>query len=119
MTMRGKNGSTRRVVVTGMGIISPVGNDVSTMWDNLLAGRSGGGPVTHWDATEDFACRIACEVKGFEPLDYLEKRDVRRHDRVSQFSVAASAQALESAGLTPLPEGVEASRVGVVFGSGI
>jgi len=115
----GKNGATRRVVVTGMGVISPVGNDVPTMWKNLVAGVSGGGPVTHWDATEDFACRIACEVKGFDPLDYLEKRDVKRHDRVSQFAVAASAQALESAGLTTLPEGVDAGRVGVVFGSGI
>ena len=115
----GKNGATRRVVVTGMGIVSPVGNSVPTMWDNLLAGVSGGGPVTHWDATEDFACRIACEVKGFDPLDHLDKREVRRHDRVSQFAVAASAQALESAGLTTLPDGVAASRVGVVFGSGI
>jgi 3-oxoacyl-[acyl-carrier-protein] synthase II len=120
MTMgNGKNGATRRVVVTGMGVVSPVGNDVPTMWKNLVAGVSGGGPVTHWDATEDFACRIACEVKGFDPLDYLEKRDVKRHDRVSQFAVAASAQALESAGLTTLPEGVGADRVGVVFGSGI
>lgn len=115
----GKNGATRRVVVTGMGVVSPVGNDVPTMWKNLVAGVSGGGPVTHWEATEDFACRIACEVKGFDPLDYLEKRDVKRHDKVSQFSVAASAQALASAGLTTLPDGVDADRVGVVFGSGI
>lgn len=115
----GKNGATRRVVVTGMGVVSPVGNDVPAMWENLVAGVSGGGPVTHWEATEDFACRIACEVKGFDPLDYLEKRDAKRHDRVSQFAVAASAQALESAGLTTLPEGVDADRVGVVFGSGI
>ena len=82
----------RRVVITGMGVVSPVGNDVPTMWESLLGGASGGGPITHWDATEDFACRIGCEVKGFDPLDYLEKREVRRHDRVSQFAVAASAQ---------------------------
>ena len=115
----GKSGAARRVVVTGMGVVSPVGKDVPTMWGDLLAGVSGGGPVTHWEATEDFACRIACEVKGFDPLDFLDKREVRRHDRVSQFAVAASAQAMESAGLTTLPDGVQASRVGVVFGSGI
>jgi 3-oxoacyl-[acyl-carrier-protein] synthase II len=120
MTMgNGKHDATRRVVVTGMGVVSPVGNDVSTMWDSLLAGVSGGSLVTHWEATEDFACRIACEVKGFDPLDYLDKREARRHDRVSQFAIAASAQALESAGLTTLPDGIDAERVGVVFGSGI
>jgi 3-oxoacyl-[acyl-carrier-protein] synthase II len=120
MTMgKGKNGAACRVVVTGMGVVSPVGNDVAAMWKNLLAGVSGGGPVTHWDATEDFACRIACEVKGFDPLDHLDKREVRRHDKVSQFAVAASGQALESAGLSTLPDDIDGSRVGVVFGSGI
>lgn len=109
----------RRVVVTGMGVISPVGNDVPTMWENLLAGVSGGGPVTHWEATEDFACRIACEVKGFDPLDYLDKREARRHDRVSQFAIAASREALRGAGLETLPASVSGDRVGVVFGSGI
>lgn len=115
----GSHEATRRVVVTGMGVISPVGNDVPSMWTNLVAGMSGGGPVTHWEATEDFACRIACEVKGFDPLDYLDKREAKRHDRVSQFAVAASAQALESAGLATLPDGMDADRIGVVFGSGI
>ncbi|MEX2466354.1 MAG: beta-ketoacyl-ACP synthase II [Gemmatimonadota bacterium] len=120
MTMgNGSHEATRRVVVTGMGVISPVGNDVPSMWTNLVAGMSGGGPVTHWEATEDFACRIACEVKGFDPLDYLDKREAKRHDRVSQFAVAASAQALESAGLATLPDGMDADRIGVVFGSGI
>ncbi len=109
----------RRVVVTGMGVISPVGNDVPTMWENLVAGVSGGGPVTHWEATEDFACRIACEVKGFDPLDYLDKREARRHDRVSQFAIAASQEALRGAGLETLPDSVNGDRVGVVFGSGI
>jgi 3-oxoacyl-[acyl-carrier-protein] synthase II len=109
----------RRVVVTGMGVVSPVGNDVPTMWENLVAGVSGGGPVTHWEATEDFACRIACEVKDFDPLDYLDKREARRHDRVSQFAIAASQEALRGAGLETLPESVDGDRVGVVFGSGI
>jgi len=114
------NGETpKRVVVTGMGLISPVGNDVQTSWTNLLAGTSGGGAVTRFDATDDFACRIACEVKDFDPLDYLEKRDVKRHDRVSQFAVAASAQALASAGLEGPPAGGDPERCGVIFGSGI
>ncbi len=107
------------MVVTGMGLVCPVGNDVDTSWTNLLAGRSGGGPVTHFEATEEFPCRIACEVKGFDPLDYLDKRDVKRHDRVSQLAVAASAQALASAGLEGPPPGSDPERFGVIFGSGI
>jgi 3-oxoacyl-[acyl-carrier-protein] synthase II len=107
------------VVVTGMGLVCPVGNDVDTSWTNLLEGRSGGGPVTHFEATEEFPCRIACEVKGFDPLDYLDKRDVKRHDRVSQLAVAASAQALASAGLEGPPPGSDPERFGVIFGSGI
>lgn len=115
----GQSEGRRRVVITGMGVISPVGKDVPSTWQNLVDGVSGGGPVTHWEATEDFACRIACEVKGFDPLDYLDKREIKRHDRVSQFAVAASAQALQDAGLETLPSSVDADRVGVVFGSGI
>ena len=115
------NGATspKRVVVTGMGLVSPVGNDVSTSWENLLAGKSGGGPITSFDATDDFPCRIGCEVKDFDPLDYLDKRDVKRHDRVSQFAIAAAAQALESAGLDGPPKGGDPERCGVIFGSGI
>ena len=114
-----KEGRLRRVVVTGLGLVSPVGNDVESCWTSMLAGRSGGAPVTLFDATDDFASRIACEVKGFAPLEYLERRAVKRHDRVSQFSVAASAQALASAGLDGPPDGVEPARFGVIFGSGI
>ena len=115
----GKGDSPKRVVVTGMGLVSPLGNDVQTSWDNMLAGESGGGPVTRFDATDDFACRIACEVKGFDPLDYLDRKDVRKHDRVSQLAVAASAQALASAGLDGPPPGGDPERFGVIFGSGI
>ncbi|MDH3271857.1 MAG: beta-ketoacyl-ACP synthase II [Gemmatimonadota bacterium] len=109
----------KRVVVTGMGLVSPVGNDVETTWSNLLAGKSGGGPITSFDATEDFACRIGCEVKDFDPLSVMDKREVRRHDRVSQFAVAASAEALASAGLEGPPPGGDPGRFGVIFGSGI
>ena len=117
---RASNGDGRRVVVTGVGVVSPLGNDAETTWRNLLAGKSGGGIVTAFDATEGFACRIGCEVKGFDPLQYMEKRDARRFDRVSQLGIAASAQALESAGLGEGGrEGVDQDRFGVVFGSGI
>ena len=111
--------SAKRVVITGMGAVSPVGGDLMTTWSNMLAGVSGGGPITHFDATDDFACRIGCEVKGFDPLDYLDRKEVRRHDRVSQFAVAASAQALADAELETLPAGTNPDRVGVIFGSGI
>jgi len=118
MTM-GNGASPKRVVITGMGVVSPVGLDLETTWTNLLAGVSGGGAVTLFDATDDFACRISCEATGFDPLDYLDKREVKRHDRVSQFAVAASAQALASAGLDGPPPGTDPDRFGVIFGTGI
>ncbi|MDH3206249.1 MAG: beta-ketoacyl-ACP synthase II [Gemmatimonadota bacterium] len=117
--MENGSGGVRRVVVTGMGLVSPVGNDVASSWDSLLAGRSGGGTVTAWDITEDFPCRIGCEVKGFDPTDHMDKRDAKRFDRVAQLAIAASGQALASAGLETLPAGLAPERFGVVFGSGI
>jgi len=112
-------GAPRTVVVTGMGLVSPVGNDVAMSWEAMLAGRSGGGTVTAFDATDDFPCRIGCEVKGFDPLEYLDKRDAKRFDRVSHFALAASAQALADAGLGEGLGGIDPERIGVVFGSGI
>jgi len=109
----------RRVVVTGVGVVSPLGNDVPTTWANLLAGVSGADTIRAFEATEDFATRIACEVKDFDPLLYMEKRDARRFDRVSQLALAAAAQAMGSAGFDGVPGGMEAHRFGVVFGSGI
>ena len=109
----------RRVVITGMGVVSPVGNDVESTWSALLAGTSGGGTIQAFEATEDFATRIACEVKDFDPHEYMDKRDARRFDRVSQFALAASAQAMRSAGLEGVPDEVPPHRFGVIFGSGI
>ena len=109
----------KRVVITGMGLVSPVGRDVETSWTNLLAGVSGGGPITSFETDERFACRIGCEVKDFDPLDYLDRKEVKRHDRVSQFAIAASAQALAAAGLEGPPTGTDPERFGVIFGSGI
>ncbi len=111
--------ATRRVVITGMGVVSPVGNDAATTWQNLLDGVSGADTIRAFDATPDFATRIACEVKDFDPENYMDRKDARRYDRVSQFALAAAVQAMGSAGLEGVPAGVAPQRFGVVFGSGI
>lgn len=106
----------KRVVITGMGVISPVGSDPSTFWDNLLAGNSGIGPVTLFD-TEGFSVKIAGEVKGFDPLDYLDRKEARKMDRFVQFAVAAATDAVKHAELDMSKE--DPTRVGVYIGSGI
>ena len=106
--------SDRRVVVTGLGMVSPLGIGWRAAWDNALAGTSTAGEITRFDAS-GHACRIACEVRDFEPLDHIEKRALRRMDRVSQFAVAASRMALEDAGLEIEGDG---ERAGVVMATG-
>jgi len=107
----------RRVVITGMGVLSPVGNDLQTFWQNLTAGVSGIGPITQFDAAR-FDCRIAGEVKGFEPAKWFKvPKDVRRADRFAQLAMAASKMAMADAGLTE-PVG-DPERFGVMLGSGI
>lgn len=106
----------RRVVITGLGCISPLGNDVPTLWDNLRAGKSGVNFITHYD-TSAFKVKIAAEVKGFDGAALFGNREIRRMDRYTQFSLAAALQAVQAAGL----EINEANRdrIGVVIGSGI
>ena len=87
-----------RVVITGLGVISPLGNDINTFWNNIVQGKSGVGPITQFDASE-FAVKIAAEVKDFNPVDFINKKDARRMDRFVQFAVAAAKMALEHAGL--------------------
>ncbi len=111
--------SRRRVVVTGLGAITPVGNDVPSTWDALLAGESGAGPITIFEATHEWASRIACEVKNLDPLTFLDKKEARRYDRFARFSVGAAVEAMKSAGLEGAPDGVASERFGVIFGSGI
>ena len=106
----------RRVVVTGMGAITPVGLDVGSTWDNLVHGRSGIAPVSSFE-THDLDVRIAGEVKGFEPTDYLDKKEARRYDRFLQLGLVASAEAVNDARLVVTPD--EAERVGVLLSSGI
>lgn len=106
----------QKAVVTGMGAISPLGNDVDSLWQALLDGRSGVGPITRFDVT-DFGTRIAAEVKDFEPLDYFDRKELKRTDPAQRFAVAASQQAIEDSGLDL--EAVNCDRAGVVIGSGV
>jgi len=106
----------RRVVVTGVGLVSPLGVGTEANWRSLLEGRSGIGPITRFDAT-DYPSRIAGEVHGFNPLDYVDKKEVKKSDLFIHFALAASRFALEDSGLQ-VDEG-NADRVGVIIGSGI
>ena len=112
-------GSRRRVVVTGLGLVTPVGVGVPAAWEALLAGKSGGAAISHFEATDDYPTRIACEVKGFDPSGVLEPKEIRRFDRFAQFAMVAADEAMRQAGLDGPPEGVDPSRFGVIFGSGI
>jgi 3-oxoacyl-[acyl-carrier-protein] synthase II len=106
----------RRVVITGVGLVSPLGVGTAVNWRALLAGESGIGPITRFDTTE-YPSRIAGEVKGFNPLDYVDKKEVKKSDTFIHFALAASKFALEDSGLK-IDDG-NADRVGVVIGSGI
>jgi len=105
-----------RVVVTGLGLVTPVGTDVESTWSALLAGTPGAAPITKFDP-QKLSVRFACEVKGFDPLKYIDRKEARRYDLFAQFALAAAHQAVTQAGLEgkfPEPE-----RTGVVIGSGI
>ena len=91
----------RRVVVTGLGVISPVGNDVAATWRALLAGTSGAAGITKFDPT-NFPVRFACEVKNFDPLQYMDRKEAKRADAYTQYAVAGAVQAMVDAGLTDL-----------------
>lgn len=107
---------SRRVVVTGVGLVSPAGIGTQANWDALCAGTSGIGPITRFDATH-FSTRFAGEVKGFDPLQFIEKKELKKMDIFIQFAVAASQYAMDDSGLSITPE--IAPRVGVFIGSGI
>ncbi len=109
------NGQLRRVVVTGIGVVSPVGNTLDETWNNLVNGVNGIAPITLFDTT-DYKAKVAGEVKNFEPRDYMSKQEILRSDRFSQMAMAAAVQAVEESGVigTAAPE-----RMGVYFGSGI
>ncbi|MFQ5492046.1 MAG: beta-ketoacyl-ACP synthase II [Phycisphaerae bacterium] len=107
---------SRRVVVTGMGVITPLGESVETFWDRLLAGQSGIVPISRFD-TSDFDVRFGGECTRFDPAQYVDRREIKRLDRFSQLAIAASIEAVSSAGLGD--NGLDRRRVGVIIGSGI
>jgi 3-oxoacyl-[acyl-carrier-protein] synthase II len=106
----------RRVVVTGMGCVTPVGNDVASAWAGLLAGTSGAGPITHFDASRHVV-RFACEVKGFDVSPYMDRKEAKRADLYTHYAVAGAVQAMQQAGLSE--PGYDPDRLGVIIGSGI
>jgi 3-oxoacyl-[acyl-carrier-protein] synthase II len=106
----------KRVVVTGMGAVTPLGNNVNDYWKNLLNGVSGADMITLFDASK-FKTRFACEIKGFEPTDFLDRKEARKMDRFTQIALVASDQAVQDAGISK--DNVDTNRVGVVVASGI
>ncbi|HRE28157.1 MAG TPA: beta-ketoacyl synthase N-terminal-like domain-containing protein, partial [Anaerolineales bacterium] len=107
---------THRVVITGMGCISPLGNTAAETWSAAVAGRSGIGRITHFDTT-GFDTQIAAEVKGFDPVERFGRREARRMDRFSQLALTATDEALKDSGLTITEDNCE--RIGVYIGTGI
>jgi 3-oxoacyl-[acyl-carrier-protein] synthase II len=106
----------RRVAITGLGFVTPIGNDLETVWTSLVEGVSGVGPITRFDTT-DYSTRIAAEVKGFDPEQYMDRKTARHLGRYCQFALAASKQALEHAGLEP--RDLDPDAVGVIVSSGV
>jgi 3-oxoacyl-[acyl-carrier-protein] synthase II len=105
--------------VTGTGLVTPVGVGVDQTWSALLAGTSGADTIRGFEATEEWATRIACEVHDFDPSGILDPKEIRRYDRFAQFAMVAADEAMRSAGLDGAPEGVSEERFGVIFGTGI
>ncbi|MHB2149584.1 beta-ketoacyl-ACP synthase II [Calditrichota bacterium LG25] len=106
----------RRVVITGMGVISPVGNNVKETWEALLSGKNGAAPITLFD-TSDYETKFACEVKNYDPLEHFDRKELRRLDRFSQFAILAAEEALNDSGMELDKE--DRDRIGVIVGSGI
>src|SRR6187399_2549018 len=105
-----------RVVVTGMGVITPLGTGLDRTWEGLVAGRPTAQRIDRFDPS-DFHVQICCEVHDFEPRDWMDYRDARRFDRIVQFALASTRQAVDQAGLQITPDNAE--RVGVLYGTGI
>ena len=106
----------RRVVVTGLGALTPVGNDISSYWDGLISGKSGADLITYFD-TSKFKTQFACELKGFDPLNYLDRKEARKLDKFAQYAIVCSDEAIKDSGLNF--DKVDRTRVGVIWGSGI
>lgn len=108
--------ATRRVVVTGIGSVTPIGNSIKEYWDSLLAGVSGAASITNFDASK-FKTRFACEVKNFDPTKYFDRKEVKKLDLFSQYAMAATAEAMEDSGLNV--DSIDLDAAGVIWASGI
>ncbi|HXQ28051.1 MAG TPA: beta-ketoacyl-ACP synthase II [Gemmatimonadales bacterium] len=109
---------SRRVVITGLGLVTPLGTDVATTWEGLVAGRSGAGPITHFDPARS-AVKFACEVKGFDAARFLEKKEARRYDPFVRYAIGAAEEAVKDACLSSNNwKAVDRRRVGVLIGTG-
>ncbi len=106
----------KRVVVTGLGALTPIGNNIDEYWNGLVNGKSGAAPITHFDA-KDFKTRFACEVKNFDPTDFLDRKEARKMDKFTQYAMVASQEAIDDSGLDFEKENRD--RVGVIWGAGI
>ncbi|APU68216.1 MULTISPECIES: beta-ketoacyl-ACP synthase II [Christiangramia] len=106
----------KRVVVTGLGALTPIGNNLDEYWDGLVNGKSGSAPITYFD-TEKFKTKFACELKNFNPLDYFDRKEVRRLDRFAQYALVSSDEAIKDSGIDL--DKVNKYRVGVIWGAGI
>ena len=106
----------KRVVVTGIGAITPLGNNVEESWENLKKGVSGAAPITHFDASQ-FKTQFACEVKGFNAQDYIDRKEVRKMDIYTQYAIAAAKMAIDDSGMDL--ETIDKNEIGVVLGVGI
>ena len=116
MNLKLLNVELRRVVITGLGALTPIGNSVQEYWNNLIAGVSGAGPITRFDASK-FKTQIACEVKNFNPENYFDRKEVRKYDRCSHFGIVCADEAFKDSGLDL--EATDPNRVGVIWASGI
>jgi len=107
---------TKRIVVTGIGTLTPIGNNLASYWENLVNGVSGADMITQFDASK-FKTRFACEIKGFDPVEFMDRKEARKLDRFAQIALVASDQAVADAGITK--DNIDHDRVGVIFASGI
>ena len=106
----------RRVVVTGLGALTPIGNNIPEYWEGLKSGRSGSAPITYFD-TEKFKTKFACEIKNFDANEYFDRKEARKLDRFSQYALVASDEAIKDAGI--VTEKLDKFRIGVIWGAGI
>ena len=106
----------KRVVVSGLGALTPIGNDIKSYWSGLKSGVSGADNITYFDTTK-FKTQFACELKGYDPMDFFDRKEGRKLDRFSQYAIVSSDEAIKDSGINN--EKIDKKRVGVIWGSGI